>query len=128
MPFEAKAHLTCTAARLLNPQVTALNYIQKQKQFIEKLKNEFQTGGIFCLTETNDATLMWSYYADSHKGICIGYRRSEAYLLGSDNCRQVVYGEFRRFGLAEPFGALTTREKTIGEMIFEKMVLVKNIY
>ncbi|MES2827842.1 MAG: DUF2971 domain-containing protein [Bacteroidota bacterium] len=29
--------------------------------------------GIFCVTEDSLNTLMWSYYADSHKGICVGY-------------------------------------------------------
>lgn len=29
--------------------------------------------GIFCLSETNDNILMWSHYADQHKGIAIGY-------------------------------------------------------
>lgn len=29
--------------------------------------------GIFCVTEDSLNTLMWSYYADSHRGICVGY-------------------------------------------------------
>lgn len=29
--------------------------------------------GIFCLSEINDCPLMWSHYAQNHKGICIGY-------------------------------------------------------
>lgn len=29
--------------------------------------------GIFCLTEDSVNNLMWSYYADSHKGFCVGY-------------------------------------------------------
>lgn len=31
------------------------------------------TTGILCLSENNDNILMWSHYADSHKGICIGF-------------------------------------------------------
>ncbi len=37
----------------------------------EKLSSET---GVFSLSQTNDNTTMWSHYADSHKGICIGYR------------------------------------------------------
>ena len=29
--------------------------------------------GIYCLTPDEKNLLMWSYYADSHKGFCIGY-------------------------------------------------------
>lgn len=28
---------------------------------------------IFCTSRTNSSTLMWSHYADNHKGICIGF-------------------------------------------------------
>ncbi|MFZ1683377.1 MAG: DUF2971 domain-containing protein [Candidatus Zixiibacteriota bacterium] len=31
------------------------------------------TIGIFPVTPVNDSVLMWSHYADSHKGFCIGY-------------------------------------------------------
>ena len=29
---------------------------------------------VFCLSQNNNNTLMWSHYADSHKGICIEYK------------------------------------------------------
>lgn len=29
--------------------------------------------GVFCLSEVNDSILMWSHYANEHKGICIGF-------------------------------------------------------
>lgn len=31
---------------------------------------------ITCFTENNDSLLMWSYYANSHKGVCLGYKMS----------------------------------------------------
>lgn len=46
----------------------------KNSDFRNKLR-------ITCLTESNDNPLMWSHYADSHKGICIGYDIS-VYLRG----------------------------------------------
>lgn len=33
--------------------------------------------GITCFTKKNDNILMWSHYADSHKGICIGFEWDE---------------------------------------------------
>lgn len=41
----------------------------KLAQEKESLEKEF---GILCLSETNDDILMWSHYANSHKGIVIG--------------------------------------------------------
>lgn len=31
------------------------------------------TTGIACLTETNDSLLMWSHYANNHRGMCVEY-------------------------------------------------------
>ncbi len=39
--------------------------------------------GVFCLTEKPDDILMWSHYADNHRGFCIEYKRSEANYLGA---------------------------------------------
>jgi hypothetical protein len=33
----------------------------------------YENFGIFALTEFRDNILMWSHYADSHKGLCIGF-------------------------------------------------------
>jgi hypothetical protein len=33
----------------------------------------YNKNGIFCLTRTRQNNLMWSHYANSHKGFCIGY-------------------------------------------------------
>lgn len=38
-----------------------------------KIENLKDLAYITCLTENNDNMLMWSHYADSHKGICIEY-------------------------------------------------------
>lgn len=35
---------------------------------------------ISCFSEIKDSILMWSHYADSHRGICIGYRFTDNYL------------------------------------------------
>ncbi|WPP49288.1 DUF2971 domain-containing protein [Catalinimonas niigatensis] len=49
-----------------------------RKEFDEIIKREFQrlknTTGICCFSGQNDIALMWSHYADNHKGICLGFR------------------------------------------------------
>ncbi|MBC6109915.1 DUF2971 domain-containing protein [Pedobacter fastidiosus] len=51
-----------------------LNNPDHIEQFdIDTFKRSCKDFGIFCLTEDPVNTLMWSYYADSHYGICIGY-------------------------------------------------------
>ena len=49
--------------------------------------------GVFCLTETNDNILMWSHYADGHRGFCIEFERSEKNELGGEKCVPVIYPE-----------------------------------
>jgi len=52
-----------------------------QEHFVRKIEVELikrYDGGIFCLSERFDSTLMWSHYGDQHKGICLGYSVSEA--------------------------------------------------
>jgi hypothetical protein len=33
--------------------------------------------GILCLSENRDDVVLWSHYADSHKGLCLGFKVSE---------------------------------------------------
>jgi hypothetical protein len=35
--------------------------------------------GVFCLSETKDSILLWSHYADCHRGFCIGYNSEELF-------------------------------------------------
>jgi hypothetical protein len=45
----------------------------------EYIINERQLKGITCFSEDNLNLLMWSLYADSHKGICIGFNIEKLY-------------------------------------------------
>ena len=50
--------------------------------------------GVFCLSGKNDDILMWSHYADSHKGICFGFKEPfERYIPNEDPiyCRDIEY-------------------------------------
>lgn len=41
------------------------------------LKNTMQRIGVLCLSATPNEILMWSHYADNHKGFCVEYDFSE---------------------------------------------------
>ncbi|WP_302279555.1 DUF2971 domain-containing protein [Brachyspira pilosicoli] len=47
--------------------------IIKTKSILNDYQNLLDRIKIACLTTHNDNTLMWSHYADKHKGICIEY-------------------------------------------------------
>lgn len=44
-----------------------------EKISYERLNNLKDIAKMYCLTENNANILMWSHYADSHKGICVEY-------------------------------------------------------
>lgn len=46
--------------------------------------------GVYCLSAVNDDILMWSHYANAHRGICIGFRAgpNDAFFCRS---QEVVY-------------------------------------
>ena len=75
------------------------------KDSLEKIqKNSLIT----CFTETYESMLMWSYYTDNHKGICIEYdtKKDDAFKLMT---LPVVYKEKRYNAIRE----LTTQNKNI---------------
>lgn len=56
----------------------------KNPDFIEKYKNEIlhsnkKVSGILSVTPINDNILMWSHYANSHKGFCVGFNSIELF-------------------------------------------------
>lgn len=52
-----------------------------------EIDSELDRTGIFCLSEVNNDTLMWSHYADSHRGVCIEYATSDDLLFGCELIR-----------------------------------------
>ncbi|WP_428851637.1 DUF2971 domain-containing protein [Imbroritus primus] len=37
------------------------------------MNREFKNTGVFCTSKDNTHPLMWSHYADNHRGVCIGF-------------------------------------------------------
>jgi hypothetical protein len=68
-------------------------YIERKSQMFQKLV--LQSFGVYSFSEVPDDILMWSHYADSHKGLCVIFNRK------SDNdladARPVDYPENDEF-------------------------------
>jgi hypothetical protein len=52
----------------------------------------FENLGVYCMTEVPDNILMWSHYADSHRGFCLEHDRSEDNPLGSSSLDMTEWG------------------------------------
>lgn len=61
-----------------DPFDTALDYEISQNSRIDELIKEWLNKvAITCLSENSNSILMWSHYADKHKGVCIGIEINE---------------------------------------------------
>ncbi|KHE93441.1 MAG: DUF2971 domain-containing protein [Candidatus Scalindua rubra] len=58
------------------------------KEYRNKLEKALTEIGVLCLSSSNDNMLMWSHYADKHKGFCLSFR-----MIGNDifKVRRVDY-------------------------------------
>ncbi|AQT95942.1 DUF2971 domain-containing protein [Pseudomonas azotoformans] len=61
-------------------------------QLRESLKEVMQSIGVLCLSEVPDEILMWSHYANYHKGFCIEYALGENSIL-KEMAKPVRYTE-----------------------------------
>lgn len=50
-------------------------YNEIYKILLQEVSIKLKEVGVFCLSEYNDNILMWSHYADDHKGFCIEFER-----------------------------------------------------
>lgn len=49
-------------------------HVSKMKSAMgEVIENELRAIGVYCLSAKNDDILMWSHYADGHKGFCLEF-------------------------------------------------------
>jgi hypothetical protein len=46
--------------------------------------------GVLCLTETNDNILMWSHYADNHRGVCVEFKMCDDFNV-TEKDNKVIY-------------------------------------
>lgn len=77
-----------------------LNYfLQNKKEFEEKLnrtfKWKFENNGVCCFSDEIKKTdiLMWSNYADNHKGICLIFNDKIRFLFKDEKTSNIIVGE-----------------------------------
>ncbi|NRF32985.1 DUF2971 domain-containing protein [Vibrio coralliilyticus] len=66
-------------------------YVKICNLLAERFRDLVQDIGVVSLSEINDHILMWSHYAEQHKGFCIEYDRNPSNLLGDNNTLPVRY-------------------------------------
>lgn len=60
------------------PEIDLHEVIEYQEQFYERRELSKKEFAICCFMENDESNLMWSHYADYHKGFCIEYDLSKA--------------------------------------------------
>jgi len=45
-----------------------------RRQLVRGLTDMIEHAGVVCLSKMRDQTLMWSHYADEHRGFCMGFQ------------------------------------------------------
>lgn len=65
-----------------------------ENQMRQRINNEISKLGVACFTEDNlDNILMWSHYANGHKGFCLEFDTNYAPFLDTEQLRRVIYSE-----------------------------------
>lgn len=75
-PEEEKQHIKDAAAKLHLPRKVVRKNLRQMgdktvyQKVLKEKKKDFK---VSCFSEISDDVLMWSHYADKHRGICIGF-------------------------------------------------------
>ncbi|HGY0991865.1 TPA: DUF2971 domain-containing protein [Aeromonas salmonicida subsp. pectinolytica] len=101
----------------------ANNIHHSEKHTINMLEKTLGSIGITAMSENPDSILMWSHYADSHNGICVGYDISK---INNENMRllEIDYSA-KRFEQSDITKNLLTLPSMI-ETIIDKVITTKS--
>ncbi|MGX7666071.1 DUF2971 domain-containing protein [Flavobacterium pedocola] len=112
--------------------------IQKNKQNPFRIKNQmneqfqevFYSSGVCCFSEINDDILMWSHYAENHKGICLKFNSSISNI--ADMTAKVKYSptfEKEKFFSGDPYSVYHLVFTKSNNWFYEKEIrAVKMLY
>ena len=122
---------------ILNLQIREIKKLCK-KYFMEKLKenNEWWHSYIkdlrvFCLAEEHDNLLMWSHYADSHKGAVIKFKCLPEFNTAFCAAKKVVYQKkvpVLEKNLDNFIKYVTAQKKIAYNNLFERFAFTKSIH
>lgn len=63
----------------------------ERKETLEKIKENTLAIGVHCLSEIDNNILMWSHYAEDHKGFCIGFNNLDKQIQEKPGVIKVKY-------------------------------------
>lgn len=66
-----------------------VNLLRKLASISPKMETDIKSTGVFSLSRTSKNVLMWTHYADEHRGLCIGFRLSNKFLTVNDESKVV---------------------------------------
>jgi hypothetical protein len=99
---------------------------KERKNEIEDALNEYKkTLGVLSLASRCDSILMWSHYADCHKGFCIGFKDHLG--LRKNSLRKVVYKKARNKKFPLNCFKNNLSEDEFGEKFTQEYLLTKYI-
>lgn len=67
--------------------------LKKRFETLSEIKNNTQNMGILCLSQRDENILMWSHYAEDHKGFCIEFNELNTHLSDTADLIDVKYLE-----------------------------------
>ncbi|MCB9767554.1 MAG: DUF2971 domain-containing protein [Candidatus Omnitrophica bacterium] len=86
---------------------------------LQEAKDEMKKYGVISFVEICDSIIMWSYYSDSHSGVCLGFERNESNFLGkSEKCVPVQYHDTNELPAVLPMDL--TQSETVTKIITTK--------
>lgn len=62
-----------------------LDIIEQLLDSVIKIEADIKVAGIYSASKSCNNMLMWSHYANEHKGLCIGFRFTDEFLFGHDD-------------------------------------------
>lgn len=67
---------------LIAKMVSSSTIPQKRQPLIDAILEAMDKHGVVCFSTIPNETLMWAYYADGQRGICLGFSTTPEYLTG----------------------------------------------
>lgn len=122
-PFDSKLHFIVTGSddeikRVIGEKFTGTDekkielfrQVKEKKVSLETVfdvsfKDLQDSNAVFCLSENPNNILMWSHYANGHKGVCLGFHNS---LFAGSNSIKLEDGQFGTFSEVYKYGHVPT--------------------
>jgi hypothetical protein len=90
---------------------------------VAKTHDDMKQMRVLCFSEINDSILMWSHYADSHKGVCLGFERTADPDNGLGNYGVSIPVVYRDDNALQSFQPLELDQKATSKILTTKSLV-----